>query len=124
MKPSCSLSEQLTIQQDGRDSLGSESSSKISDDVDSSMVLELNTGNELVMVKTQCSEYVTSESKTTNANTRTDVCSKEATNGICDNVRFDGFIFTMFWAVCMVDLQFFEISCLELELFLKFINVD
>ncbi|KAL3983205.1 Protein kinase domain family protein [Acanthocheilonema viteae] len=87
LKPSCSLSEQLTTQQDGRDSLGSESSSKVSDDVDSSMVVELNTENELVTTTTQCSENVRSENTTTNANIRTDLGSKEAANGICDNVQ-------------------------------------
>lgn len=78
----------MTTQQDGRDSLGSESSSKVSDDVNSSVAVELNTGNEMVAVTTQCSENVASEGKTINASTRTDMGNKEAANGICDNVRY------------------------------------
>ncbi|EJD75075.1 STE/STE20/PAKA protein kinase [Loa loa] len=85
LKPSCSLSEQLTTQQDGRDSLESESS-KVSEDVDSSTVVELNTGNELVAATTQCSGNVESEGKMTKANS-VDIGNKEATNGICDNVQ-------------------------------------
>ncbi|KAM3725123.1 Serine/threonine-protein kinase [Dirofilaria immitis] len=86
LKPSCSLSEQLTAQQDGRDSLGSESSSKISD-LDSTMAVELNTTNDLVAATTQCSENIALEGKMINANTKTDINNKEAANGICDNVQ-------------------------------------
>ncbi|VDM15943.1 unnamed protein product [Wuchereria bancrofti] len=87
LKPSCSISEQLVTQQDGRDSLGSESSSKVSNDADSNVVVELNIGNELVVATTQCSEKITPEGKMTNVNTRVDVSNKEAANGICDNVQ-------------------------------------
>ncbi|VDO37019.1 unnamed protein product [Onchocerca flexuosa] len=87
LKPSCSLSEQLTAEQDGRNSLGSESSSKVSDDLDSTMAVELNTANELVLATTHCSENVVLEGKTTNTSTGIDIDGKEAANGICDNVQ-------------------------------------
>lgn len=72
----------MTTQQDGRDSLGSESSSKVSDDVDSSMDAEL------VTATTECSKNVTVEGKTISASARTDISNKEAVNGICDSVRY------------------------------------
>lgn len=85
LKPSCSLSEQLITQQDSRNSLGSHSS-KVSDDADSNMVVELSTGNELLAAAVQCSENVVSEIKMANANSDADISSKRTVNGICDNV--------------------------------------
>ncbi|VDK80463.1 unnamed protein product [Onchocerca ochengi] len=87
LKPSCSLNEQLTAEQDGRNSLGSESSSKVSDDLDSNMAVELNTSNELVVATTQCAENVVLEGKMTNTSTGIDFDGKDAANGICDNVQ-------------------------------------
>uniref|UniRef100_A0A915PPL2 non-specific serine/threonine protein kinase n=1 Tax=Setaria digitata TaxID=48799 RepID=A0A915PPL2_9BILA len=85
LKPSCSLGEQFTTQQGVRDSLGSESSSKVSDDADPCVAIEQNTANDFVTVTTQYLENVPSESKMGKNSTRTD--PKETANGVCDNVQ-------------------------------------